>query len=433
MPIDCCAARSVRRTCFFAVASIFLGTTPAWPQESTWQAGTAKVDITPPAGVPLWGYAVRKDQPSSGVREPLYARVVVLQVAKERLAVAALDLGRPPTRESFARIRKKVEEALGPTRLFLSASHTHHGPVLEVADWPDPKKPYVADLEAKLGDAIVAAGRRLHPVTLRCASKEVAFNRNRHSRKPGAPVDRELVVLRLEDGQGRVAAHLVNFAAHPTMLPARWVKFSPDFPGALMREVEAAGGLCLFLQGAAGDLSPAGRPGQDACAFGSMVGKEVLAMSRGIDKEAAITPALAGSDRTFRFASRVDLGHPLIRTVFSLVFFPKLIAHYEREYRDGIPARMSVALLGKDLGLVGVSGEFFCAHARRLKERAGLQHLMFLGYCNDYHQYFPTIEAVAEGGYGADLRVAPVEIGAGERMMDQALMELFRLGGKLEK
>ncbi len=60
--------------------------------------GTAKVDITPPIGFPLWGYAARHDQPSTGVRDPLHARVVVLGVGKDKLAIVSLDLGRAPSR-----------------------------------------------------------------------------------------------------------------------------------------------------------------------------------------------------------------------------------------------------------------------------------------------------------------------------------------------
>jgi hypothetical protein len=56
---------------------------------------------------------------------------------------------------------------------------------------------------------------------------------------------------------------------------------------------------------------------------------------------------------------------------------------------------------------------------------------LFLGYCNDYQQYFPTIEAAGEGGYGADPAVSPVEVGAGERMIDQALVHLYKMRGKL--
>jgi neutral ceramidase len=44
--------------------------------------------------------------------------------------------------------------------------------------------------------------------------------------------------------------------------------------------------------------------------------------------------------------------------------------------------------------------------------------------------YFPTIEAVSEGGYGADPPVSPAEIGAGERVMNQALINIYTLLGK---
>src|SRR5207237_2260081 len=85
------------------------------------------------------------------------------------------------------------------------------------------------------------------------------------------------------------------------------------------------------------------------------------------------------------------------------------------DYRHSFPTRrssdlrMTTVLLDGRLGFVGVSGEFFCGHALQLKRRARLEHLFFLGYCNDYQQYFPTIEAAAEGGYGADAPVRSEE------------------------
>ena len=94
---------------------------------------------------------------------------------------------------------------------------------------------------------------------------------------------------------------------------------------------------------------------------------------------------------------------------------------------------MTTALLDGRIGFVGVSGELFTSHAIHLKRRARLDHLMVFGCCNDYQQYFPTIEAVAEGGYGADTTVSPIEIGAGERMMDQALMDLLDLRSKVRR
>ena len=89
-----------------------------------------------------------------------------------------------------------------------------------------------------------------------------------------------------------------------------------------------------------------------------------------------------------------------------------------------------MALLNGEIALVGGSGEFFCQHAMRLRERARMKQLFFFGYCNGYHQYFPTIEAAAEGGYGADNMVAPVAVGAGEQLMNTALIWLFTMQGK---
>ena len=76
------------------------------------------------------------------------------------------------------------------------------------------------------------------------------------------------------------------------------------------------------------------------------------------------------------------------------------------------------------------SGEFFCSHSIRLKQRSRLPHTFFLGYCNDYQQYFPTIEAAAEGGYGADAMVSPAPIGAGEFIINRGLFHLYNMQNK---
>lgn len=397
------------------------------------RAGTARTDITPPLGSALWGYAVRRDLPSVGVRDPLHARAVVLEVGTRRLALVSLDLGRAPTRASMKTIRDRVRKEASVEHVFLVASHTHHGPVLEVEDWPKGQKPYVRTLEDKLATLITRAARTLQPARLGIATKEVALNRNRHTRRAEKPVDRELIVVRLEGTDGKVLAHLINFAAHPVMTPARLREFSADYPGVLTKAVEAKlGGVCLFLQGAAGDLSPNPPPGKSGPQeFGGVLANEVAALARGIRCTLTEPSGLKVRERDFVFRSRIDLGNPFIRAAYSMVFFKGLIDFYAREYREGVRPHLTTALLDGRIGLIGVSGEAFCEHALHLKRRARLDHLLFFGYCNDYHQYLPTIQAVAEGGYGADAEVSPIEVGAGERIMDRALIDLFEMRGRI--
>jgi neutral ceramidase len=407
----------------------------AWPglaAATELQAGAAHVDITPPLGGPMWGYAARHDAASLGVLDPLQARAVVLSAGNKRIALVSLDLGRAPTRASTARIRKQVKEAARIDHVFLVASHTHHGPVLEVASWPSPEKSYVHQLEQKLVAVIVAAAKAQRPARLGLASAQIGLNRNRHSHRPDAPVDRELLVVRIEGQDGKVIAHVVNFAAHPTMEDARLRKFSADYPGALAALVEKqTGAPCLFLQGAAGDLSANPGATRSPAAFGQALGREVLKQSATIRCTLTGEVPLLVREHDFQFERRIDLANPLVRQALNAAFFKGLVDFYVREYREGIRPQLTTALLAGKIGLVAVSGEFFCGHALRLKRRARLEHLLFLGYCNDYQQYFPTIEAAAEGGYGTEPAISPAEIGAGERVMDRALIDLFQMRGKL--
>ncbi len=87
-------------------------------------------------------------------------------------------------------------------------------------------------------------------------------------------------------------------------------------------------------------------------------------------------------------------------------------------------------MLNGELAIVGVPGEPFAQHALRLRQRSYLPWTLVFGYCNGHLLYFPTIEAASEGGYGADPRVSPIELGAGESMMNRALIAIYRLVGK---
>jgi neutral ceramidase len=394
------------------------------------RAGASKIDITPPIGFPMWGYGARHDARCTGVLDPLNARALVLEMGGRRIALVSLDLGRAPTRASTAAIRKRVE-AEGIDEIFLVGSHTHHGPVLEMAGWPSMDKPYSTDLENKLVQVILEAKKAAKPARLGCASVMTNLNRNRHSKLPGKPVDKELIVLRVEDETGKPIAHAVNFAAHATMTPAEVLKFSADWPGAMAALVEKeTGAPCLFLQGAAGDMSA--NPGEHhgPKAFGEAVAATALKAVKGIACKGPELGDLKTDRETFTFKNRVDLNNPLVKMTFVRAFFKDIVDFYVDEYRQGVRPTLSLALLDGRIGIVGVSGEFFSDHAIQLKRRARLDHLLFLGYCNDYQQYFPTIEAAAEGGYGADPGVSTAEVGAGEAIMNRALLELYKMRGK---
>jgi hypothetical protein len=380
----------------------------------------------------MWGYASRRDKPSEGVLDPLFARAIVLKMAETKIALVSLDLGRTPTRSSMTKIRDALKKE-GFTELFLVGSHTHHGPVLELNNWPTPEKPYTRELEEKLISLINKADAARVPARYGVSSTETKLNRNRQSKRPDRPVDNELIVLRFEGMTGKPIAHAVNFAAHPTMLPAELMKFSADYPGSMAKLVESETGVpCLFLQGAAGDLStnsPDGIKGPEA--FGKRLGEDVLKLAKTIKIEPQKEEGLLATREELKFRSVVDVANPQIKAALGKAFFPDLITFFEKEYQDGVRPTVTIAILDNAIGFVGVSGELFCEHAMTLRRRARLQHVLVMGYCNDYHQYFPTIQAAAEGGYGTVPPMAIAELGTGEQITDRALIKLYQLKGKL--
>lgn len=403
------------------------------------RAGFAAGDITPQKPMPMWGYGARHNARSQGVLDRLQACAIVIEAAGDRLAIVGTDLGRGPTTAMMAAIRARVRRSARVEHVLIAGSHTHHGPVIELTDRAgfgrgayDDAVAYARRLPELLAETIEEAAKGLRPARIGLAGKELPLNRNRHTKRRPKARDPLLWVLRLDDLRGKPIAVLVNWAAHPVMTDMRDLRFSGDYPGFLRRKVEKelrAG--CVFMQGAAGDLSPDAGPYRGPRRYGEKLAEEALALARKIRTHVPKRPELRARTERFLFEARIDFRNPMLVAAYGLAFFPELVRNFALEFRDGIPAELNTVVLNRELAIVTGSGEFFCNHANRLRERTYDVPVLFFGYCNGHSLYFPTIEAVSEGGYGADKRVSPAEVGAGERMMDRALITIYELLGKI--
>jgi neutral ceramidase len=413
-----------------------------WAEARHFRVGFAKQEITPTKATPMWGYGARHAALSVGIRDPLYAKAVVIDVGDEKLAIVSLDLGRSPTEPMMSRIREAIKTTSGIALIMMSGSHTHHGPVIELLDEPgkgqgvfDDAIAYTSELETKIIAAINAAAADIKDAKIGWGTKQVAMNRNRHSKIEPKPVDREMGVIRLDDLSGKPIAIVVNYAAHPTMLDAADLRFSAEWPGALMTAVEEQlDSNCLFMQGASGDLSAmADEQTRGIEAFGKAMAVHVTEVAESITSEVPARPRLKGVENTFEFTTRLSFANPVTPLMFSAAFFPELAnaSMSEDLLKNTIHPHLTTVIINQELALVGGSGEFFCEHGLRLKERSRANETFFFGYCNGHHMYFPTIEAAAEGGYGADPAVSWVSPGAGEEMMNEALINIYTMLGKL--
>ncbi|MBM3892698.1 MAG: hypothetical protein FJ388_26565, partial [Verrucomicrobia bacterium] len=95
------------------------------------QAGVAKVKVTPPTPFWMCGYASRTNQ-SMGVFQDLWARALALRDPHgHRVVIVSCDLiglHRSVSDDVFARAKKRFK--LDRADVLLCCSHTHSGPVI---------------------------------------------------------------------------------------------------------------------------------------------------------------------------------------------------------------------------------------------------------------------------------------------------------------
>ncbi|MGE3317491.1 MAG: neutral/alkaline non-lysosomal ceramidase N-terminal domain-containing protein, partial [Planctomycetaceae bacterium] len=286
------------------------------------EVGFAKRDITPPVGVPMWGYGARHDMLSIGTLDPLFAKAVVIHAGDDKVALVGLDIGRGPTAPMMEQIRATIAEKAKIKHVMISGSHSHHGPVIELTDREGYGKgkfekavDYSRKLPELIAEAILEADKNAKPARMGVAKRtDLQLSRNRQSKREKKITDPMIGVLRFDDEAGQPIAVLVNFTAHPVMTDNKILKYSADYPGFMQNKVESVLKTnCMFMQGASGDQSPNAPAGhQGPQGFGEHLGDIVAELASSIKTEVPKTPSVQGKVDDYVFRSRLDFSNPLL-------------------------------------------------------------------------------------------------------------------------
>jgi neutral ceramidase len=94
-----------------------------------------------------------------------------------------------------------------------------------------------------------------------------------------------------------------------------------------------------------------------------------------------------------------------------------------------LAAPLSVVVLNGSLAFAGMPGEIFVQYQIALKDGSPLRDSFLCGYANGYYAYFPTLRDAVAGGYGGTM-ASFVGLGAGDRLLLEAQIEIARLCGK---
>ena len=285
------------------------------------EAGVAQVDITPPAGFLLEGYPdPNSARIATGVRDPLFARVLILKSGATRLGLVDLDLVNVFAPQYLAQLREAARPDV--SNLVVDAIHTHSGPPLDSKP-ASPVGAWYSAAVVKIAAALHEAAAREVPVRLG-VGYGVAFIGNNRLRiehdggitwfeknwtgTPNALVDPTLAVVRIDSLDGRPLAILVNYACHPVIYGPDSRLYSADFPGVMTGVVQQALGgeaVCFYLQGGAGNINPThavSSLAQGAVEFcrqaGTELGNAAAQVARRIQTSASATPSLQVAEDT---------------------------------------------------------------------------------------------------------------------------------------
>ena len=397
---------------------IFLSLMKQGGAPRTLRAGVARVNITPPPGAPhYFGKTMRSFEIlNSGIHDSLYARVLALSDGEQSLTIVSLDLiGFDPSG-----VRAHLPSNLRTSAL-LSATHNHESPaVLRFQAPPNVyRTPYLDQIEQEIASAIIAAHAHAVLARIGVGMGTVDLSYNRLTRAPGeylcgankdrirfGPLDPEVGVIRVDDLSGKPLAVLVHYTAHPTILiPVDIV--SAGYPGYMCRFVEeeiGEGVTCLFVNGACGDIEPF-----DAC-------------SDSFEKAEAMGRVLA--DTVLNVHARTEA---LLRQETQIDFRSEALSLSDIDFIETTyETELSMAVINREIALVGMPGEIFVDFQLELKRRSPVAATFLLGYTNGYLGYFPTKQAVEENwGFGANYHGRWTAVGAGERMLERALEYLI--------
>ena len=403
------------------------------PQSAAlFQVGHASVDITPPVGAWLDGYAARV-KPSDGIYHPLTAVVTAITQGRvTTLLVAAEWLGFYHwAGEVRARLAKRTR--LPANRIVLTTTHTHCGPVLRTWDVDglrigEPDYEYIERAITAMVEAGAQALAARAPARLRVGRGwcGLAASRRKPDHQGGilwepthdAPHDHEVAVLAVESPQGELRQVLFSYACHPTG-GGPLLQIGGDYVGFALDAVAAGlpGVTPAFLQGCGGDQKPFALDAKtggfrqltvpELKTYGDRLGREVLRVLKEGNLAPVTGPLSVGQAKTVL--------HTVPATAEGIAAARASNENYRQKWAEFMdkraaarqpqptrhPFEAQTIRFGRALVMVTLSGEICVEYALRLKRELGARYgyVLPVGYANEIVGYIPTRRMIPEGGY----------------------------------
>jgi len=367
-------------------------------------------------GTELCGYGYYLGRKAEGILDDLKARVLFLQEKERKLILVSCDITSFSTELADA-LRREIsaEENVPFENILIAATHTHTAPAGQrMRGCGEISFEYLGQLREKIKEAVRAAIGKQEEAEAFYSFKiiePIGFNRRRGNFEPIDP----LLKLIIFKGKDRTL-YLVSYACHPVIL-RRINKVSPDWPGALVREMEKDGNCGIFFQGFCGDINPVavlngreqGRM-EDVSFYGRLLYEGVLKAEE--DAHKISNPALTAVERRIKLPLKVLSREEIEREKRAWVeraesrgeegakrfiedWGEEALGKYEEFLANPYLENVPIQIIGiGELKIVCLPGEVFCEYDLKLRKEA--PNILTIGYANGMVGYIPTRSAFEE-------------------------------------
>jgi Neutral/alkaline non-lysosomal ceramidase, N-terminal len=433
------------------------------PVQADFQAGASRKTIVPPIPSYMGGFFDRKEK-FKGVHDEVFVRAIYMENGKNRMILISSDLT-AIAGELTIKIRSRLEKELGMAghQIMVSCAHNHSAPSLyEPGRMKKGESAVLNFFATQFSEAAMEAYRSRKPAKAGFRAGHITgltSNRQQHNDL----IDPQVGILRIEERDSRkIIGTLFNFTGHPVIVGSKNLFLSGEYPGVAARTVEnILGGVALFTQGAAGDVTMKrhGDPFEEIERIGRILAGEVIKESGFVEFQT--DPVLQSSNQVITCPSRIippidqttikinklkarietaekqKASSNLIRSLkqkMQVLDLDKLIAEKvkanEFEWKDSYEAEIQTMRIG-NLAIIAIPGEIFVEYAlesrSRVKQLTGM-NMILSGYTNDYVGYLITPRAKETGGYEAG--ISRVRSDSARRMIESAVKQILDFSEK---
>ena len=449
--------------------------------QAGFKAGFARLDATPPPGIPMVGgnNLIMAD----GALDPLCVECIAVSDGKSTALIISVD-DLHLSVEVLTRAADAIKAATGLPReaMYIHSTHTHTGPMC----WPwsnidEKTKKLVRDHAyvriaklAQVSKLAIAdmAGSRIAVGAARCPDVSyirrfrlknglIATNVNPAGPDvvgPAGAADEMVRVIRFMR-EGRPDIAIVNFGTHPNCVSG--TKYSADWPGVVRNTFESGigGGVkCLFLNAAQGDVnhfphkSTRGwremrkrRPRVTHFHIGRAVAGAAMTVWE-VCEETPAGPVLACIDNVklpfhratpeeLKWLKLFDEGRrseiPLGDYELSLITHPNSLVRNHRTTPTFIHVPVTTLVLGKHLAFVGLPCEPFVNIGRRIKNNSPFGATVITCLTNGNRGYLVDSETYSGGGY--EMRKSFFGEAAGDVLISETVRSLKKRKSSLRQ